>query len=53
VVFLLDTNAVSALMREDPQMAAGISSVQPADRVVTCSIARGEILFGLGRLPQR
>ena len=26
--------------------------MQPDDRVVTCSIARGEILFGLGRLAQ-
>ena len=52
MVFLLDTNAISGLMREDARMASWLSSVQPDDRVVTCSIARGEILFGLGRLPQ-
>jgi predicted nucleic acid-binding protein len=52
VVFLLDTNAVSALMREDPRMASWLSSVPPDHRVVTCIIVRGEILFGLGRLPQ-
>jgi predicted nucleic acid-binding protein len=50
VIFLLDTNAISALMREDPRMALWLSSLQPDDRLVTCPIARGEILFGLGRL---
>lgn len=31
-------------------MAAWLSSVAIEDRVVMCTIARGEILFGLGRL---
>jgi predicted nucleic acid-binding protein len=26
--------------------------MDPADRVVTCTIVRGEILFGIARLPQ-
>jgi predicted nucleic acid-binding protein len=52
VIFLLDTNAISALMREDPRMAAWLSSVQTEDGIVSCSIARGEILLGLERLPQ-
>ncbi len=52
MVFLLDTNAISALMREDPRMAAWLSSVGRDSRVVTCTIARGEILFGLRRLAQ-
>jgi predicted nucleic acid-binding protein len=52
VIFLLDTNAISALMREDARMASWLSSVRPDDRLVTCTIARGEILFGLGRLAQ-
>lgn len=33
-------------------MASWLASVPPDDRVVTCSVARGEILFGLERLPQ-
>jgi hypothetical protein len=33
-------------------MASWLAFVQPDDRVVTCSIVRGEILFGLERLPQ-
>jgi predicted nucleic acid-binding protein len=52
VTFLLDTNAISALMREDPRMSAWLSGLQPDDRIVTCSIARGELLFGLARLPE-
>jgi predicted nucleic acid-binding protein len=52
VTFLLDTNAISALMREDPAMASWLSNFSPNDRLVTCSIVRGEILFGLARLPR-
>lgn len=33
-------------------MASWLSSVPPDDQVVTCTIARGEILFGLGRMAQ-
>jgi tRNA(fMet)-specific endonuclease VapC len=50
VLFLLDTNAISALMREDPRMASWLSATQLDDRVVTCAIVRGEILFGLEKL---
>lgn len=52
MVFLFDTNAVSALMREDPRIASWISGTQPVDRMITCSIVRGEILFGVQRLPE-
>lgn len=33
-------------------MASWLSSISPHDRVVICTITRGEILFGLGRLAQ-
>jgi predicted nucleic acid-binding protein len=49
VVFLLDTNAISTLMREEARIVAWLSSVRPDDSVVICTIVRGEILFGLGR----
>jgi len=52
VTFLLDTNAIGALMREDPAMASWLSNFSPNDRLVTCSIVRGEVLFGLARLPR-
>ena len=50
MIYLLDTNAISALMRADARMATWLSSIGVDDRVVICPIARGEILFGLERL---
>jgi predicted nucleic acid-binding protein len=50
VIYLLDTNAISALMRGEARMASWLSSIGVDDRVITCTIARGEILFGLERL---
>jgi predicted nucleic acid-binding protein len=52
VIYLLDTNAISALMRADVRMASWLSSIGADDRVVVCTITRGEILFGLERLAQ-
>jgi toxin FitB len=52
VIYLLDTNAIGALMRADARMASWLSSIAVDDRVVICTIARGEILFGVGRLAQ-
>jgi predicted nucleic acid-binding protein len=52
VIFLLDTNAISALMREEARIVAWLSSVRPDDRVVICTVVRGEILFGLGKLAE-
>lgn len=50
MIYLLDTNTISALMRADVRMAAWLSSIGPNDRVAVCTITRGEILFGLERL---
>jgi predicted nucleic acid-binding protein len=51
MVFLLDSNAFSDLMRKHPRVEARLKALQPVDRVVICSIVRGEILYGLARLP--
>ena len=50
MLYLLDTNSISRLMREDAEMAAWLGSVRDEDHVVTCTIARGEVLFGINRL---
>ena len=50
MIYLLDTSVISALMRADARMATWLSSIGVDDRVATCTIARGEILFGLERL---
>jgi predicted nucleic acid-binding protein len=52
MLFLLDTNAFSDLMREHPQLDARLAALTPGDRVVICSVVRGEILYGFARLPQ-
>jgi predicted nucleic acid-binding protein len=52
VTYLLDTNAISDLMRAVPQVENWMAALGQSDRVVTCTIARGEILFGIARLPQ-
>jgi predicted nucleic acid-binding protein len=45
----LDTNTVSAVMADPPKVKARLA-LRPG-RVVTCSIVRGEIRYGLERLP--
>jgi len=50
-VYLLDTNALSALMNEEPRAVARAASIRPMDRMVINTIVRGEILYGLDRLP--
>jgi predicted nucleic acid-binding protein len=52
VIYLLDTNAISDLMRSTPRMETWIAGLDPTDRLVTCTIVRGEILFGIARLPE-
>jgi tRNA(fMet)-specific endonuclease VapC len=52
LIYLLDTNAVSLLMREDTGVVRWLSSVRADDRLMICTITRGEILFGLRKLAQ-
>jgi len=50
LTYLLDTNAISLLMREDAGMAQWLACVEPGDRLLICTIVRGEVLFGLGKM---
>jgi predicted nucleic acid-binding protein len=52
MIYLLDTNAISDLMRGSLRIENWIAGLPQADRLVTCAIVRGEILFGVGRLPE-
>jgi predicted nucleic acid-binding protein len=52
VTYLLDTNAISDLMRAAPRVENWMAGLDRSDRVVTCTIVRGEILFGISRLPE-
>jgi predicted nucleic acid-binding protein len=51
VTNLLDTNAISDLMRAVPRIENWMAGPDYGDHVVTCTIIRGEILFGIARLP--
>jgi predicted nucleic acid-binding protein len=52
MTYLLDTNAISDLMRSAPRMENWMAGLGEDDRVVTCTIVRGEVLFGIGKLPE-
>ncbi|MEX0802893.1 MAG: PIN domain-containing protein [Candidatus Binatia bacterium] len=52
MIFLLDTNAFSDLMRKHSKLDARMSSLLAADRVVICPVVRGEIRYGIEQLPR-
>jgi len=52
MLFLLDSNAFSDLMRKHPKVESRLAALEPEDKVVTCPIVRGEILYGIERLPE-
>jgi tRNA(fMet)-specific endonuclease VapC len=51
MVYLLDTNAFSDLMRDHSAVDARLASVQSTGQVAICSVVRGEIQYGIQRLP--
>lgn len=51
MIFLLDTNTFSDLMRGDPITISRSEAITDKDLAVICPIVKGEILFGIGRLP--
>jgi predicted nucleic acid-binding protein len=52
MTYLLDTNAISDLMRAAPRIENWMAGLDEDDRVVTCTIVRGEVLFGIVKLPK-
>ncbi|MFN0168556.1 MAG: type II toxin-antitoxin system VapC family toxin [Bryobacteraceae bacterium] len=52
MTYLLDTNAISDLMRSAPGIENWMAALDPRDRVIVCTIVRGELLFGVARLPE-
>jgi hypothetical protein len=51
LIYLLGTNAISDLMRGAPRIENWMAGLDASDRVVTYPIVRGEVLFGIARLP--
>ena len=52
MIHLLDTTTFSALMRNYPLCRQRLDRVPPSDDVLICTITRGEIQFGIERMPQ-
>ena len=51
MTYLIDTTVFSDLMRDHAGVRARLAELAPTDRVVICSIVRGEVAYGIGRLP--
>ncbi|MGB7947357.1 MAG: type II toxin-antitoxin system VapC family toxin [Candidatus Binatia bacterium] len=49
--YLLDTTAFSALVKENPRAKARLAALEATDRVVICTVVRGEVLYGLELMP--
>ena len=49
--YLLDTSTCSLLMKDNPRVKGRFDSLSESDYHFTCTIVKGEILFGIGRLP--
>lgn len=52
MTYLIETTTFSLLMRRSAQARARVTALHAADRAVICPITRGEILYGVERLPQ-
>ncbi len=50
--YLLDTSAFSALMDRHPKAVAHAAALRATDALVTCVVVRGEVLYGLERMPR-
>ncbi len=51
MTYLLDTNAISDLMRASPNLERWLAELGPGNSLVTCPAVRGEVLYGIARLP--
>jgi tRNA(fMet)-specific endonuclease VapC len=49
--YLLDTTIFSYMLKQNAKVLARMASLSAADRLAICSIVRGEVLYGLERLP--
>lgn len=50
MIYLLDTTAFSELMRRHPLLTTRLGNARFSDKVVICTIVKGEIRFGIRRL---
>lgn len=49
--YIIETTTFSGMMRKDSNIYAKVSTLDPSDRLIICPNIRGEILFGIEKLP--
>ena len=52
MIYVLDTSAFSALMRQNQQLRTRMAALQSDDSSAICTITGGEILYGLERMDE-
>jgi predicted nucleic acid-binding protein len=50
MIYLLDSNIISYLVQENKVVGEHLNQLDTADRVIICTIVRGEILYGVQRM---
>lgn len=50
-LYLLDSTTLSFIVEEHPAVHARLEALAHEDRAITCTVVRGEVLFGVQRLP--
>ncbi|MBI4332341.1 MAG: hypothetical protein HY673_13790 [Chloroflexi bacterium] len=50
--YLVETSTFSHMMRQDKKLSGRIGSLMGSDRLFTCPIVTGEIMFGISELPE-
>ena len=51
MLYLLDANAITDLIYKHPRFDSRLNGLGGSDAIITCATLRGEILYGLIRLP--
>ena len=51
MIYLLDSNVFSDLMHDRADIRLRFGAISPTDPIRICTIVRGEVLFGLQRMP--
>jgi predicted nucleic acid-binding protein len=49
--YLLDTTTFSLMVKRQSGVRTRVASLPAADRMAICSVVRGEVLYGLERMP--
>jgi tRNA(fMet)-specific endonuclease VapC len=51
-VYLLDTTIFSLMVKQNLTVRARVASLPAVDHMVICTVVRGEVLYGIERMPR-